>query len=220
MKKIVASILTLAVLAGCNPTRYVAPLEEKQVAVTANLGGSLINYGGTPMPIPLTSVGAGYGLKENLTLFGNVHTTSLAFGVFQTDIGALYSIKKPEEKGFGLSVSPVINWMIDGWNGKGRLYPQVDFNSYYQYQTDGNFAYGGVSSWVELNSTKAHGETQQTILLPSLFLGHTFVKPKMNYQIELRYNGFNTSNEKIVVDYISTGNTGTLGIYFGVYKKF
>lgn len=59
MTKIVASILTLVILVGCNPTRYVTPLKEKQVAITANLGGSLINYGGAPMPVPLTSIGAG-----------------------------------------------------------------------------------------------------------------------------------------------------------------
>ena len=76
-------------ISSCAPSRYVRPLEEGQKAITGNLGGPLIKFSGMTIPLPLTAISLGYGLKDNLTIYGGVHTTALSFGVIQGDFGVV-----------------------------------------------------------------------------------------------------------------------------------
>ncbi|NBO61725.1 MAG: hypothetical protein EBU82_12320, partial [Flavobacteriia bacterium] len=80
-------ILITVMLVACAPSRYVKPLTQGEHAVQVNVGGPIAKIPGIgAIPMPLTSVGYGYGLKNNLTLFGNLHTTSLLFGVGQLEL--------------------------------------------------------------------------------------------------------------------------------------
>ena len=90
-------VLCFLLFAACAPSRYIKPLEVGQHAVQVNFGGPVAKIPGIgAIPMPLTSVGYGYGLKNNLTLFGNLHTTSFLFGVGNW------------------------NWVLHGAVGKGR----------------------------------------------------------------------------------------------------
>ena len=84
--------LALTVL-SCAPSRFIEPLSKNQQALSFNIGGSLIDYGGTTIPIPLTSLTYAYGLSNNLTAFGSLHTTSLIFNNLQMEIGVLSQIR-------------------------------------------------------------------------------------------------------------------------------
>lgn len=64
--------LALTVL-SCAPSRFIEPLSKNQQALSFNIEGSLIDYGGTTIPIPLTSLTYAYGLSNNLTAFGSLH---------------------------------------------------------------------------------------------------------------------------------------------------
>src|SRR5688500_4123785 len=88
--------LLVSLIFSCAASRFVKPREEKQSAVSANLGGSLFEFGGITIPMPLTSITYGYGLKEKTTLFGSLHTTSLLFGVGQIDLGAVHEFKSQD----------------------------------------------------------------------------------------------------------------------------
>jgi hypothetical protein len=230
MKSFLFGCVTI-VLFSCAPTRFIKPLEHKRHAVTGSLGGALINVPGlSVMPIPNTSLGYGYGLNPELTVFGNWYTTAAVFGDIQFDAGCSYRIWKNEK--MGTTISPSVNFMMDVFEKNAHIWPQLDANFYYDYfkkvkETKGgkekiksNYFYFGFSNWFELQETKAHDLKQNTRLVFNPQIGHTFERGKWNYTLEIKFLAPYVSNEKIVVDYISLfGNKGALGSYFGITYK-
>lgn len=217
--KLVLFLSTITFFA-CNTSRVITPLNKKEIQVGANLGGTAIKMGELPVFIPLSSVYAAYGCTDKVSAFGSIHTTALLFGVLQTDVGLNYLIKKPKKFIPGISVSPVLNLMVDGWEWKFSFLPQADINLFWQYKNKPHAVYLSSQNWFELRAKRAHNEPQPNIVLPSVALGHQWVKAKYNYQVELKYIGFNQSNQNLVVSYISPSANGALGVYFSMCKKF
>lgn len=216
-----AFLLLIVFLFSCAPTRIVKPLDKDQKLVGFNFGGPLIEFGGATIPIPFTSFYGAYGLTDDLSVFGGVHITSLAYGVFQTDIGVTKGLLKPEGWKPGLSVSPAAQLFVDRWEWNAKIYPELGINAYWEYGEKTNkFFYLGVVSWFELQSNRAHEQPQPQRIIPNLQLGHTFERPRMNYTLEAKYFSPFTSNRDIVVNYKSFGNTGAVGIMFSVARKF
>lgn len=222
MKKltIFIGLLTVIIASACNPTRVVKPLGKGELQGGVSLGGPAITMGSLPVLVPLTSIHAAYGYSENTSVFGSLQTTSLLFGVIHTDIGVTKHIKKQNGYMPAISTSAIVNFMVDRWDWRSSVLPQLDVNFYWQYKQKPNVLYTGLQNWLELRTTRAHGEIQPVNWLPAISLGHQWVKQKYNWQLEARYIGFTQSNKNIVVDYISPGNNGALGLYFGVQRKF
>lgn len=202
-------------------------MEHKQHAVTGSFGGALTNVPGVAViPIPNSSLGYGYGLKPELTVFGNWYTTAAVFGVFQIDAGCSYRVWKNDK--MGLTLSPSVNYLIDVFEKNSRVYPQFDANYYFDYfqkekkgRMNSNHFYFGFSNWFDLQSTKAHGLKQTNRMVFSPQFGHTFERGNWNYTIEVKLLAPYASNQDIVVDYVSPfGNRGGMGTYFGIVYKF
>ncbi|HSJ66025.1 MAG TPA: hypothetical protein VK921_00015 [Anditalea sp.] len=208
------------IFSACAPTRFVKPLEENQWAVTGSIGGPLVDFEGTTIPLPFTSMGLGYGMTDATTAFGNIHTTALAFGVLHIEAGVLQSIVEPEGIRPGLSAGGSLNFMGDMWWGNMKLFPQIDANLYWNYGYQDNFFYLGTSNWMDLSREKAHGETQQNKWIFNLQAGHTFSGEKWDFVLEAKYLAPFHSNQNIVVDYTSFSNQGAIGAYFGIIRKF
>jgi len=64
-------------ISACAPAQFVEPIPKEHVNLTAALGGPLFDFAGTTIPMPLSSLAAGYGLTDNTTLFGGIHGTAL-----------------------------------------------------------------------------------------------------------------------------------------------
>ncbi|MFM7024277.1 MAG: hypothetical protein ACKOXB_14995 [Flavobacteriales bacterium] len=234
MKKLSPLLLLVIFIASCAPSRHVVPLARKEHAVSVNLGGPLINYSGLVIPVPFTSVNYAYGWKKNTTVFGSLHPTALAYGVGQVELGLVHRIHYFEGSKLGLTTSPVLNFMIDRWEWNPRLYPQVDFNLYWNFAGDvahhcdcpgdkatSAFAYVGVSNWIDLHKTRANGEPQPQnwFLIPQL--GINAGSRSWRYSLELKYMGLFTRNDNVVVSYYNPlSTTGTIGVYASVYKIF
>jgi hypothetical protein len=209
----------LLLFSACAPSRFVKPLEKKQHAASFSFGGPLINYSGAPIPIPFTTLAYGYGLTNQVTVYGGLHTTSLLFGNLQSDLGA--SIGLLNKSRFGLSVSPALQLACNLRNKTGfRAWPSVDFNATLHLNQKPSYLYGGVSSWFELASRKAHLETQQRHAIPNLHLGYSLVKSKWQHQFELKYLAAGIPNLPNVVDYVGVSGRGSLGIYYSLIRKF
>ena len=89
-------VLFILIISACAPSRFVQPLNEGEQRISFNIGGSLIDYNGTTIPIPLTSITYGKGISEKITAFGSLHTTSLLFNNFQTEVGVLSEFRKQQ----------------------------------------------------------------------------------------------------------------------------
>jgi len=210
----------LVLLSACAPTRFVKPLEQDQWAISGSFGGPLVDFDGTTIPIPFTSIGAGYGLTDYTTAFANINPTALAFGVLHLEAGVLQSIIAPEGVRPGISAGGSLNFMGDMWWANMKLFPQIDANLYWEYGHRENFFYVGTSNWFDLAAQKAHGEIQQNNWIFNLQAGHTFGGPKWNFTLEAKYLAPFHSNQNLVVDYTSFSRQGAIGAYFGFIRKF
>lgn len=213
-------IVALLFLGACTPSRFVKPLEKGQKAVNVHLGGPLIGFAGTTIPVPFTSVTGAYGIKENLTGFASVHTTALAFGVFQTDFGVVKQLTAQKNYIPAITFTPALNLAFDKWEYNFKWWPQLDINAYWHYKQKRHFFYVGIGNWFELSTKKAHGEKQQTHWIYNPHLGHTFVRDKWNYNLELKYLAPATERMPNVVDFKGFGSTGAAGVFLSVTRKF
>jgi hypothetical protein len=197
----------------------VKPLEKGQKAVSLNLGGGLFDFGGVTMPMPLSSITYGYGLKEKTTLYGSLHTTSLLFGVGQIDLGAVHQLKAQDNWVPAITVSPMANMAIDRWEGRFKFWPQVDVNMYWHYLQKKNFIYTGLMNWFDITNQNPH-RSKSFAYIWAPMVGHTFVRSKMNYNLELKYIALNRRNDQSVVAYKGINGHGVIAIYFTVIRKF
>ncbi|WP_317897109.1 hypothetical protein [Aurantibacillus circumpalustris] len=218
--KLICGILVLLVLQNCAPSRYVKPLTKGQKAISFTFGGPLIKFGGAPIPIPFTTLGYGFGITDDITVYGNLHTTSLLFGNAQTDLGATFNLYKKENT-FGITAAPSLQLAYNIRNKTGfRVWPSADVNAYFHLTKKPSYLYAGLNSWFELSTTKEHNETQQKHIIPNIHLGYTVVKTKWQHQFEFKYLGLGMNNQPGVVDYIGVSGKGTLGLYYSLIRKF
>lgn len=217
---VVILVLLLMLFQNCAPTRFVKPLAKNENAVSANIGGPLIHYGKSVMPIPFTSVMYGRGLTNNTTAFASVHATAMLFGNFQTDIGVCQNLYKFDSLGLGLTVNPAVNMIYDKWNKNFRAWPQLDVNIYKDILKRKAFVYIGLTNWFELAAKRAHGETQPYHALINPHLGMTYNTKKWGYTLECKFLEMNRKNQPNVVDYVGIKERGAVGIYLNFARRF
>jgi hypothetical protein len=212
----VASISFL--LQQCAPARFVKPLAKKTQAVSFSFGGPLIKFSGAPIPVPFTTLAYGYGISNSVTGFGSLHTTSLLFGNFQSDIGTTIKLYEKENK-YGFSCAPTLQLAMNLKNSQTfRVWPSLDVNAYYHLKNKPSYFYTGLNSWVELSSKKAHQEPVKERLTPNLNLGFVKVNKKWTHQFQLSYLGIGKANLPGVVDYIGISGKGTLGFHYALIR--
>lgn len=232
MKKVLLLAVTLASLFSCSPSHFVVPLNRKDHAVSVNLGGPLIEYSGKVIPVPLSSITYGYGLKKKTTLFAGLHATSLAYGVIQTELGLTHQLNYWETSKIGLSISPNINFMLDKWEWNYKLYPQLDINAYWFFKGEPNrhcdcrgafkgaaYLYGGIGNWFEFSTKRYGGTTQPTNWILTPQLGVNFGSDTWKFNVELKYMGLGVPNDNTVVTYFNPiSDKGVIGAYLSIQK--
>jgi hypothetical protein len=210
-------MLALAVI-SCAPTRSVIPVREGEHIVSIAGGGPLITYSDLVIPVPLLSVSYGYGLDSHTNIFGGAQITSALFGVIQADLGARYHFWEPEDGEASISLGLALNPMIDVWEGNFKLWPEILSASRWKFGSHNPYISG--SSWIELASTRAHGQKQVVRFVPSLAVGDVYRSPNWDYALELRWIGPGYNNEGVVAEYHGISDNGAFGLYFSVGRRF
>ena len=233
----VSLLLTLAVLMGCGPSRFVEPLERGENAVSVSIGGPMANVPGiATIPLPFTSIGYGRGITSNITAFGSWYSTAAVLGVAQFDGGVTIKLIESQKQKHGLSCTPSFNTALDFYANQFKFWPKLDANYYWRYNhrqqiqddllTNGgrpkaNLFYAGIGTWYELDGSRAHNEKQNTRIIPILNIGHDLNWKNWTFKTEVKLIAPFSSNQDIVVDYVSPmGEQGALGLYFGFVRRF
>jgi hypothetical protein len=217
MKYVLFLALTIS---ACAPARFVEPVPKDHVNITAALGGPLFDFAGTTIPMPLSSLAAGYGLTDNTSLFGGIHTTALLFKDIQLDLGALHEINKQNDYVPGISLSPVVNILVAMRDGAFRIWPEADVNFYWHYSGTDNLIYLSNSNWFELSGTRAGGAEQPHHWIANLGVGHRFESEHWQYTTEVKYLAVGLPNLPNAVDYHGISGNGAFGIYLALTRKF
>lgn len=213
-------ILVVIFIASCAPSRFVKPLQKGEQALGCSLGGAMIHYGGASIPIPNTSFFYGKGITDQLTVHGSVYGTSLAYGVIQLDGGAVYRFVGSDSSQWGMSANMSFNLAIDRYDWKAKLWPNLEWNSYYHLGKRGDFIYGGLGYWFELSGMRAHDQKQdkQVMLYPQL--GYSFKKKNWSLETELRWLAPGRMNLPNAVSYVGIQEHGAVGLYFQFIRRF
>jgi hypothetical protein len=216
VKIILQSILCLStiLLASCNTTRVVKPLEKGETRIAVDLGGPVVGF-----PIPMSSISGAYGISEKLSVFGGFHTTTLAYQSLQFDVGANYSFLETRKWQPGISGSLILNPIIDMRAGNSSLFPETAFNLYWQVR-ERHVPFVGLTNWYDV--AKGTVELEKGKLMhPALYLGYNYEGPKWIFGIEAKWLNFNKTLMIPQVDHISIGGKGAAGVYLKVaYRIF
>ncbi|MFA7272829.1 MAG: hypothetical protein WC044_03120 [Crocinitomicaceae bacterium] len=222
--RFISFVVAVFILFSCAPSIYVQPLKKGESAVSASLGGPLINIPNVAtLPIPNTTVSYGYGVNEKNTVHASLYPTSAIYGVFQLNGGWTREIWK--QRRWGASGEASFDYLVDTYEKNHRFYPQLSGNIYFNYQETENihktykhkFIYFGFSNWFILASNKAFGEKQSNRILFNPHIGHQMTKNKWGFLVEIKFLAPYLRNDYVVPDYRSIfGNHGATGIYLGV----
>ncbi|OYU97000.1 MAG: hypothetical protein CFE21_01550 [Bacteroidetes bacterium B1(2017)] len=218
-KKIYHLVFCLFLLNACAPTRIIKPLAKGEQAIGANFGGPLIKMGSTPITIPYTSAFYAKGISDKTTAFGSLHLTALSFGVFQTDIGVCHELYYSDKLKLGISANPAINFAIDRWEWKAKVWPQLDVNLHKEFGTN-KLLYAGLCNWFELSKLRAHDEDQPKHWFMSPQIGFQYTPKKWSYGIETKWVAPGVPNQPNVADYIGPNHMGAIGIYLQFTRRF
>jgi hypothetical protein len=222
MSKILSSfilIVTMSLLIACAPSRVIKPLAKGEQAVGANIGGPLIDFGGIPIFIPYTSAFYAKGLNDKTTAFGSIHLTALSFGVFQTDMGICRELWYNPKNKLGVSANPALNFALDRWEWKAKLWPQLDVNLHKEFGSN-KLIYLGLCNWFELSRIRAHSEVQPKNWFMSPQVGFQYSPKKWTYGIESKWVAPGVNNQPNVVDYLGPNHKGAIGVYFQFIRRF
>lgn len=211
-------ILGVVGLHNCTPTRFVTPLEKGEWAGGVNFGGPLIEFGGSTIPVPFSSIYVGHGYTERTTLYGGLHTTSLAFKTFQVDAGANFLVRKMDGNIPGISLNGTFNAMIDFRDFNFRAYPSLAGNLFYDLRY-GRF-YAGMDNWFDLFPSQVPDNSNYQLWAPAFHIGQTFKIKKWELTFEYKSLAPFTNNDDIVVRYATARAKGAHGLYMSIQKKF
>jgi len=213
------NLIILLLFASCAPARFVEPLQKKELAIGANVGGPVISQGGITTPIPLTAIEIGYGLDTNLTIHGGLHTSALLFGNLQLDAGLTYKLLNQNKYAPNISVNPGFNFIYNFEYGSSKLWPTLDLNAYWNYGKRNSYIYFGFNNLFELSKTMAHEQKQKQRWIFSPQIGHVLKtkKEKWQFTTEFKFLALNQDNSYTFLPYKSlTGNRGATGFYLGL----
>lgn len=215
MKRLL-NVLALSLLASCAQSRFVEPLDKGDLSVGAGLGGPGIEFGGAPIPIPITTIEVGYGIDTNFTVFGAWHTTAAFFGNIQFDAGVSYRLLEQKKYRPNLSCSPSLNFIYNPSSSEYRLWPILDVNSYWNYGKRRNYFYFGVNNYFEMRQKLANDQVQPYHWMVSPQIGHV-IKGKerpWRFGFELKFLAPYLDNTYAFVPYTSIfGKWGSTGVY-------
>jgi len=217
-------LLIQIVVFSCAPSRFVDPLPKGETQIGCSLGGPMQNLFGLTIPTPYSNVVIGHGLKDDITLYGGLHTTALIFNTFQTDIGITKRFYKADSTQLWIpdvSGSFTLNSMLEMKDGAFDLFPQIDINALWKYgKKNRNYLYIGASNWFDLKKFRAHDEVQPNAILFNPHIGSTWQKKNWSLTLEYKVLGLMQSNQDVVVNYAKWhGKYSVPGIFLGVTKK-
>lgn len=203
---------------SCTPARFVKPLEQGHKAIGFNFGGGLINFSDLIIPIPYTSLYAGYGWKENTTIYSGLHLTALAFQNIQLDVGISHLLYQQDGLLPGLSGGSTINIIAN--KEDFRLYPTLESNIFWEYIDGKYMTYIGSSIWLDFFQNEAVNSANSNLLHPEFHIGQTMRMGKIDLTLEYKLLNPFVAGNKTVAEYAHFSEKGASGIFFSIQKRF
>jgi hypothetical protein len=201
--------LGLLLLTGCASITHVRPVPRGAVVAEVSAGGPLVQVGGGAIPLPLTSVGATYGLLERLSLHGHVQPSPLMFGALGGDVGATGLLL--EERGARPALA-----------ASGQVHVLTDFRTASWWSADASLT----ASWLLGGRWMPYvTATGQVDFLNRLFqvapgVGAQVLLERWTIQAEARLYSPTRRSDIAAVPYVGLAGHGAFGLVLGAGYRF
>lgn len=196
---------------SCANTAHVRPTAKGHWDGDFNLGGPVAEVPGVAViPLPLTSVGASYGIADNLDLQAHVHLTSLVLGVAAVDVGSTWMFVKQA------GAVPAVSVGARLFGFKSLRAPGADAD----LELDASASWVYARRWMSYVQGGAYVQFLGGPVLPLIAVGESLRVGRTELLLEGRWYAFNEDARYHILPWTSIGNQGALGLLFGVRYHF
>lgn len=204
-------LLALASGLGCGHAAKVRPTPKGQLDARTTLGGPLGQVTSTiTVPLPLSTVGASYGVTDRMDVSAHAHPTALAFGVAGLDLGASYLLHGDEGPGPALTVLGRLYGFVDVRKGSAVAYGELGVTPSYRFTP-------WLTGYAALNALLQVGRSP---LVPAVALGAEGRFGRFAVQLEGRWYAPHYPTQTTAVDWISIAGLGAWGPVASLSYRF
>ncbi|WP_257453130.1 hypothetical protein [Archangium lipolyticum] len=206
-------LLLPALLAtGCGLSTQVRPVPRGAIQVEGALGGPLVKLGPV-IPVPLSTVGARYGVADRVDVAAHAHLTTLAFGVAGLDVGGSWLALEQDGVIPALSLGGRVygfTQVLSSRQASPRAY--VEVSPTVSYLLGGRFlSYVSATGLVQLAGGRP---------LLSLAVGEEVRLGAWGVQLDLRWYQPDSATRFNAADWQGLQGMGALGVVLGVNHRF
>jgi hypothetical protein len=205
-------------LSGCSINHGVRPLGKGKAAVTGSLGGPIVEVFDAPIPLPMTRIGARYGVSDRSDVHLGLHPSMYGFfRLVGVDAGASYLLA-PQ-----LGARPAVN--LDGTllfvggdtaegdpRGGSRLFADASALASWSWGERGNLAYTGAEFFAQ---PRPWG------LYAAPVVGNRFqLGEHLGLSLEAKWWNPWVDAEDLTLHYIAPGQQGAISLQAGLTVTF
>lgn len=209
----------LLLLAACSTTHGVRPLGQGAFAPELSVGGPVTEIFGAPIPLPLSTIGASYGVTDTVDIHAAWHpTAAILTGIFGADAGVDVQLFAPHGAAPRLMADVTLVLGAGDTSERGAdggvavfLQPSV-LASWDWGKQRRQTVYTGLTGF--LQPWPAHA-------LGGLILGNRFgIGERFWITTEAKWLGPYASSEALVPTYYAPGPLGALSFQLGAGVRF
>jgi hypothetical protein len=204
--------LVAALASGCGLSTAVRPVPKDSLQLEGSLGGPLVKVGPV-LPVPLSAVGARYGVADRLDVSAHAHLTTLAFGVAGLDVGSSWLAL--EQEGFRPAVA--VAGRLYGFTGllAGR---EASPRAYLELSPAVSTLLG--EHFLTYVSGTAMAQLAGGPVLFSAAAGEELQLGRWGLQLEARWYQPGVASRNMAADWQGPAGLGALGVVLGARYRF
>ncbi len=200
-------VLWSALAVGCGHVTKTRPTPEGQVALEGSLGGPMARVSGRVLPLPLTTLGASYGVSDRADVHAHLHGTAAVFGIAGVDVGSTLLLLE------ALGARPAVALT-------SRLYGFTDFEAFRPYlEVTGAASYLIRERVAAFVSASGLAQTQAWPVW-AVGAGAELRLGRAGLQLEGRWYQPHQPTRFNVVDWQGPGGQGAFGALLGARYRF
>jgi hypothetical protein len=214
------AVLLLASLGACTTVHGVRPAGKGALVVEGSLGGPLTEVYGAFIPLPISAVGATYGLDDKTDIHAAWHPSAAAFyGLFAADFGVSREFLRPAGArprvmaDLTLTVAGGDNEQNDA-DGGTRLWVQPTITASWDWgKQKRQTTYAGITAFTQPFPTVR--------MLPAVVAGQWWgLGPRLHLTTEFKWIAPTTSSLDAVPTYAAPGAQGAISFQLGLGYRF
>lgn len=213
-------VLPFALLASaCTTVHGVKPVGRGAVAVEGEVGGPITEVYGLPIPLPLSSVGATYGVSDRVDVHAAVHPSpALLFGLFLADAGVSGQLFPPEGARPRLMADLTLT-AGGGDNEPGE--PEGGFRLWAQPTLTASWDWGRADRRTAYTSVTAFAQPFPEVhVIPQWAVGNRWEAGRFLATTEMGWIAPWVSTADLAPNYLSPGSLGAIAVRLGAGWRF